>query len=130
MIKLIFVACSYALTKREKGKKNINRNEHLSYLNNHNALNDTLGRSLCSRSVLQALFAFYENDMKKRDGYVCACNRFSLSLSPIRTFLDASICTWLWYPPRGYSLLCVDSSTRGIQRRIAVPLWWKGKLSG
>lgn len=48
-------------TRRTGGKmerENINCNEHLSCLTDHNALNDTLRRSLCSRSILPALFVF------------------------------------------------------------------------
>lgn len=59
----------FILTKRE----NINRNEHLSYLNNHNALNDTLFGGLYAQGR-SYIIRLYENDMKKRD--VCVCNRF------------------------------------------------------
>lgn len=103
-------------------RENINRNEYLSCLNDHNALNDTLGRSLCSRSLLPALlFAFYETTWKRTSCGVC--NRFPV-IHRRSSWCDASNCKIVLR----CSLLYLDST--GYPTAYHVALWWKWKLSG
>lgn len=102
-------------------RENINRNEYLSCLNDHNALNDTLARSLCSRSLLPALFAFYETTWKRTSRGVC--NRFPV-IHRRSSRCDASnskivlCCSFLYLDSTGYPTA------------YHVALWWKRKLSG